>query len=167
MVSHPDEVTAFIEQTAQLSRFGAGDRQSVAKGVTRALTCDNPRLSVLGPTERCDPMEVTMTSTNTQTEKPTGESPLPTPGEVKLEVIVLPVTDVDRAKRFYENLSWGLDGDLTPADDFRVVQFTPPGSLASIRLAPASRMPDRPCQPDTRRTGPDTMRATSLARGVT
>jgi catechol 2,3-dioxygenase-like lactoylglutathione lyase family enzyme len=53
---------------------------------------------------------------------------------MKLEVIVLPVSDVDRAKHFYQNLGWRLDGDLRPADDFRVVQFTPPGSLASIRF---------------------------------
>jgi len=47
--------------------------------------------------------------------------------------VVLPVSDVDRAKRFYQSLGWRLDGDLIISDEFRVVQFTPPGSLTSIR----------------------------------
>jgi catechol 2,3-dioxygenase-like lactoylglutathione lyase family enzyme len=75
-----------------------------------------------------------MTSTDTQTYSPTAESPLPEAGEMKLEVIVLPVSNVDRAKRFYQDLGWRLDTDRAPAADFRVVQFTPPGSLASIRF---------------------------------
>ena len=72
-----------------------------------------------------------MTSTETRSDHST---PLPTAEDMKLEVVVLPVSDVERAKHFYENLGWRLDGDLRPADDFRVVQFTPPGSLASIRF---------------------------------
>jgi catechol 2,3-dioxygenase-like lactoylglutathione lyase family enzyme len=48
--------------------------------------------------------------------------------------VVLPVSDVDRAKRFYQSLGWRLDGDLIISDEFRVVQFTPPGSLTSIRF---------------------------------
>ncbi len=52
--------------------------------------------------------------------------------EMKLEVVVLPVSDVDRAKGFYEKLGWRLDADLAKGDDFRVVQFTPPGSECSI-----------------------------------
>src|SRR3954453_7038510 len=56
------------------------------------------------------------------------------PGRVdmKLEVVLLPVSDVDRAKRFYESLGWRLDADLPVGDDFRVVQLTPPGSEASV-----------------------------------
>jgi catechol 2,3-dioxygenase-like lactoylglutathione lyase family enzyme len=50
----------------------------------------------------------------------------------KLEVIVLPVSDVDRAKAFYESLGWRLDADVPGDDGFRVIQFTPPGSPASI-----------------------------------
>jgi catechol 2,3-dioxygenase-like lactoylglutathione lyase family enzyme len=72
-----------------------------------------------------------MTSTETRSDNST---PLPTAEDMKLEVVVLPVSDVDRAKHFYQNLGWRLDGDLRPAEDFRVVQFTPPGSLASIRF---------------------------------
>jgi catechol 2,3-dioxygenase-like lactoylglutathione lyase family enzyme len=51
---------------------------------------------------------------------------------MKLEVVVLPVTDVGPAKRFYESLGWRLDADFPVGDDFRVVQLTPPGSEASI-----------------------------------
>jgi catechol 2,3-dioxygenase-like lactoylglutathione lyase family enzyme len=52
--------------------------------------------------------------------------------DMKLEVVVVPVSDVDRAKRFYEQLGFRLDIDLVAGPDFRVVQFTPPGSEASI-----------------------------------
>jgi len=51
---------------------------------------------------------------------------------MKLEVIVIPVSDVDRAKRFYSDLGWRLDADFAAADDFRVIQFTPPGSGCSV-----------------------------------
>ena len=50
----------------------------------------------------------------------------------KLEVIIIPVSDVDRAKKFYENLGWRLDGDFVANEKLRVVQFTPPRSEASI-----------------------------------
>src|SRR3954470_23222124 len=52
--------------------------------------------------------------------------------DMKLEVVQVPVTDVDRAKRFYEAAGWRLDADFPVGDDFRVVQLTPPGSPASI-----------------------------------
>jgi catechol 2,3-dioxygenase-like lactoylglutathione lyase family enzyme len=52
--------------------------------------------------------------------------------DTKLEVVVIPVSDVDRAKRFYESLGWRLDADFTSGDDWRVVQLTPPGSPCSI-----------------------------------
>ena len=51
---------------------------------------------------------------------------------MKLEVVVLPVSDVDRAKQFYESLGFRLDADFPGEGDFRVVQLTPPGSEASI-----------------------------------
>jgi catechol 2,3-dioxygenase-like lactoylglutathione lyase family enzyme len=51
---------------------------------------------------------------------------------LKLEVVVIPVSDVDRAKKFYEGLGWRLDADFTAGDDWRGVQFTPPGSECSI-----------------------------------
>lgn len=52
--------------------------------------------------------------------------------DLKLEVVVLPVSDVDRAKAFYEKLDFRLDADFTVKPGYRVVQLTPPGSLASI-----------------------------------
>jgi catechol 2,3-dioxygenase-like lactoylglutathione lyase family enzyme len=52
--------------------------------------------------------------------------------DMKLEVLIIPVSDVDRAKAFYEKLGFRLDIDLAANADFRVIQFTPPGSEASI-----------------------------------
>ena len=52
--------------------------------------------------------------------------------DLKLEVVIIPVSDVDRSKRFYESLGWRLDADFVVGDDFRIVQFTPPGSGCSI-----------------------------------
>ena len=52
--------------------------------------------------------------------------------DLKLEVVAIPVSDVDRAKRFYENLGWRLDADFAAGDDWRLVQMTPPGSPSSI-----------------------------------
>ena len=54
--------------------------------------------------------------------------------ELKLEVIVLPVSDVDRAKDFYQRLDFRLDADFVIDDGYRVVQLTPPGSAASIMI---------------------------------
>lgn len=53
---------------------------------------------------------------------------------MKLEVVVIPVADVDRAKRFYGGLGWRLDADFVVGDAFRGVQFTPPGSSCSIHF---------------------------------
>jgi catechol 2,3-dioxygenase-like lactoylglutathione lyase family enzyme len=52
--------------------------------------------------------------------------------DYKLEVVVLPVTDVDRAKAFYQKLGWRLDADFATGPDFRVVQMTPPGSACAV-----------------------------------
>ena len=54
--------------------------------------------------------------------------------DLKLEVVVLPVADVDRAKTFYLQLGWRLDADATAGDSFRIVQLTPPGSQCSIQF---------------------------------
>jgi len=54
--------------------------------------------------------------------------------DLKLEVVVLPVSDVDRSKRFYEGLGWRVDGDFTNGPDWRAVQMTPPGSPGSIHF---------------------------------
>ena len=52
--------------------------------------------------------------------------------DMRLEVHVIPVSDVERSKRFYESLGWRLDADLAPAGSVRIVQFTPLGSACSV-----------------------------------
>jgi catechol 2,3-dioxygenase-like lactoylglutathione lyase family enzyme len=52
--------------------------------------------------------------------------------DLKLEIIVIPVSDVERAKQFYAKLGWRIDADFAGPDDYRVIQFTPPGSNASV-----------------------------------
>jgi catechol 2,3-dioxygenase-like lactoylglutathione lyase family enzyme len=52
--------------------------------------------------------------------------------DMKLEVVIVPVADVDRAKRFYGQLGWREDAEFSSGPDFRILQFTPPGSGASI-----------------------------------
>ncbi|HUC15718.1 MAG TPA: VOC family protein, partial [Acidimicrobiales bacterium] len=54
------------------------------------------------------------------------------PVNLKLEIHIVPVTDVDRAKGFYQQLGWRLDDDVSPMAGLRIVQFTPPGSATSI-----------------------------------
>ena len=54
--------------------------------------------------------------------------------DFKLEVVVIPVSDVDRASDFYKSLGWRLDADVVDDDDFRLVQMTPPGSPCSIQF---------------------------------
>jgi catechol 2,3-dioxygenase-like lactoylglutathione lyase family enzyme len=53
---------------------------------------------------------------------------------VALEAVVIPVADVDRSLRFYAGLGWRLDADIVKGDEFRLVQFTPPGSACSIQF---------------------------------
>jgi catechol 2,3-dioxygenase-like lactoylglutathione lyase family enzyme len=52
--------------------------------------------------------------------------------DLKLEVVILPVSDVDRAKEFYKGLGWREDADIVGGESFRIVQLTPPGSACSI-----------------------------------
>ena len=64
---------------------------------------------------------------------PTKESePKARPIDMKFEIVVIPVSDVDRAKEFYTKLGWRLDAEFGSADDFRIIQFTPPGSGCSV-----------------------------------
>ena len=70
-----------------------------------------------------------MTALQTSTSEPTRATI-----DMKLEVVVVPVADVDRAKDFYTSLGWRLDADFSTSEDFRVVQVTPPGSEASVIL---------------------------------
>jgi catechol 2,3-dioxygenase-like lactoylglutathione lyase family enzyme len=64
----------------------------------------------------------------------TAETPRARTVDMKLEVVVIPVSDVDRAKRFYGGLGWRLDADFVRGDEFRVVQYTPPSSSCSIHF---------------------------------
>ena len=64
--------------------------------------------------------------------EPTLETAEARPVDTKLEVVVIPVSDVARAKAFYEKLGWRLDAEFGDGDGFQVLQFTPPGSPASI-----------------------------------
>jgi catechol 2,3-dioxygenase-like lactoylglutathione lyase family enzyme len=66
-----------------------------------------------------------MTTTAIQTPKAPA-------ADMKLEVVVVPVSDVERAKQFYAKLGWRLDADFAGPDDYRVIQFTPPGSPSSV-----------------------------------
>ncbi len=60
-------------------------------------------------------------------------TPSPVAVDMKFEIVVIPVSDIDRAKEFYQRLGWRLDADFATDDkDFRVVQFTPPGSGCSV-----------------------------------
>jgi catechol 2,3-dioxygenase-like lactoylglutathione lyase family enzyme len=75
-----------------------------------------------------------MSSTQVSTEQQ-GATRVPTATvDLKLEVVVIPVSDVDRAKSFYERLGWRLDADFAAGENWRVVQFTPPGSPCSIHF---------------------------------
>jgi catechol 2,3-dioxygenase-like lactoylglutathione lyase family enzyme len=74
-----------------------------------------------------------MASTAVSSE-PTGGTPSALGYDMKLEVVTLPVSDVDRAKRFYESLGWRLDADLKISEEIRAVQFTPPHSNASVTV---------------------------------
>ena len=74
-----------------------------------------------------------MSSTEVRSENAIGTAKTRTV-DLKLEVVVIPVSDVERAKRFYGGLGWRLDADFSAGDAFRVVQFTPPGSPCSIHF---------------------------------
>src|ERR1700758_1581853 len=72
-----------------------------------------------------------MTSTSAAGEGATA-TPEAGTADLKLEVVVFPVSDVDRAKDFYTGLGWRLDADFPGDDGFRVIQLTPPGSACSV-----------------------------------
>jgi catechol 2,3-dioxygenase-like lactoylglutathione lyase family enzyme len=79
------------------------------------------------------PKEPNMSTTEVSSETAI-ETTGPRTVDMKLEVVAIPVSDVDRAKRFYADLGWRLDADFVKGDEFRGVQFTPPGSPASIHF---------------------------------
>ena len=71
-------------------------------------------------------------STTQIANEPAATQSAATKTETKLEVVVIPVSDVERAKRFYQGLGWRLDADFSAGDEWRAVQLTPPGSPCSI-----------------------------------
>jgi catechol 2,3-dioxygenase-like lactoylglutathione lyase family enzyme len=73
-------------------------------------------------------------STTAPSNDPTDQGQHPPGIDMALEVVTLPVADVDRAKAFYESLGWRLDIDLVVSDEIRTVQFTPPHSGCSIHV---------------------------------
>lgn len=68
----------------------------------------------------------------TEMQKAAIETPKAPTVDMKFEVVVIPVSDVERAKRFYGGLGWRLDADFAGGEDYRVIQFTPPGSGCSV-----------------------------------
>jgi catechol 2,3-dioxygenase-like lactoylglutathione lyase family enzyme len=86
-----------------------------------------------------------MSSTQLDTERATEASAV-APVPMALEVTTLPVADVDRAKAFYQGLGWRLDIDFKPSPDTRGVQFTPPGSPASIQFGEGTTTMTGPLQ---------------------
>jgi catechol 2,3-dioxygenase-like lactoylglutathione lyase family enzyme len=70
--------------------------------------------------------------THTQPATDLASTASPSRVDMKLEVVVIPVSDIDRAKEFYSRLGWRLDADFAAGNDFRVIQFTPPGSGCSV-----------------------------------
>ena len=72
-----------------------------------------------------------MSSTDVRSET-SAVTPAARPMNMQLEVVVVPVSDVDLAKHFYQSLGWRVDADYVGDDDFRIVQLTPPGSACSI-----------------------------------
>ena len=74
-------------------------------------------------------MHMSQTGTSTKQQKDDGSA---TKVDMKLEVDIIPVSDAERSKQFYQHLGWRLDADDAPANNVRIVQFTPPGSGCSV-----------------------------------
>src|SRR5690349_23759726 len=72
-----------------------------------------------------------MSTTEVRSDNATGTA-VAAKADMKFEIVVIPVSDIDRAKDFYGRLGWRLDADFDNGKDFRVIQFTPPGSGCSV-----------------------------------
>jgi catechol 2,3-dioxygenase-like lactoylglutathione lyase family enzyme len=81
-----------------------------------------------------------------QVSSNTTEAAGPATVPLRFEVTVLPVADVDRAKAFYQRLGWRLDIDFKPSENTRAVQFTPPGSPASVQFGEGTTTMTGPLQ---------------------
>src|SRR5262249_5511580 len=100
------------------------------KASTRSYGCDC-HAQARGFTQHQLTGEVNMSSTGVGTDASRDAQEVGTV-DMKLEVVTLPVSDVDRAKAFYQSLGWRLDADIVRGDSFRVVQITPPHSACSF-----------------------------------
>jgi catechol 2,3-dioxygenase-like lactoylglutathione lyase family enzyme len=99
-------------------------------------------LSILDAPGQTQTKEAPMSTQATTDGVTQASGPATTP--LRFEVTMLPVTDVDRAKAFYERLGWRLDADFTLDERTRIVQFTPPQSPASIQFGTGVTTIDRP-----------------------
>jgi catechol 2,3-dioxygenase-like lactoylglutathione lyase family enzyme len=116
---------------------------------------------------RCDAINMMEAGMSNVEESSAGAPPVKA-GEFRLEVVVLPVSDVDRAKDFYEGLGWRLDANVTTDDGFRLIQLTPPGSGCSIQFG-TNITPATPGSAQSQYlvvSDIDAARKTLLARGV-
>ena len=82
--------------------------------------------------QRIHPHQEAAMSTKPVRMSETSSEAKPKPVDMKFEIVVIPVSNVDRAKEFYSKLGWRPDADYAHDDDFRVLQFTPPGSGCSV-----------------------------------
>jgi catechol 2,3-dioxygenase-like lactoylglutathione lyase family enzyme len=119
-----------VEGTTKSGSYSFGSPGPAASTVARSARVGEPGVALLW---RARPTEVNMSGTGASSETSTQ---IPEVGTVdmKLEVVTLPVSDVDRAKRFYQSLGWRLDADFAAGDDVRLVQMTPPHSQCSIHF---------------------------------
>ena len=106
------------------TRHPRGGRPGTSTG---AMTAGSREGASINP----DPTEATMSTIDTRTEN-TVQVPQTGTIDFKLEVTILPVSDAEQAKQFYASLGWREDADFVLSEDLRVLQFTPPGSQASI-----------------------------------
>jgi catechol 2,3-dioxygenase-like lactoylglutathione lyase family enzyme len=117
-----------------LRAVGVATRGESAKfDNTRRFETLHPVLADVMETSAARAKEHAMTTTLVRSET-ASETPPARAVDLKLEAVVIPVADVDRAKRFYGGLGWRLDADFPFDNGFRVVQFTPPGSGCSIQF---------------------------------
>src|SRR5258708_16336639 len=98
---------------------------------TRVIATVAERHALRRVTPATKPKELDMIRTQ-ERSKAAIETPKAQNVDMKLEIVVIPVSDVDRAKAFYGSLGWRLDAHFAAGDDFRVIQFTPPGSGRSV-----------------------------------
>ena len=119
----------FLRSSAARSHAGASVCRRTGAS-TGAHGCAG-QAKARGSTEYQSTREVNMSSTGVGTDTSTGTPELGTV-DMKLEVVTLAVSDVDRAKAFYQSLGWRLDADIVRGENFRVVQVTPPHSACSV-----------------------------------